>query len=171
MEAPVASFRCAANHDAARARQTRGGDHKQIEALRRCGRSNMRMSRLHCAFWRIFLEANPLYDWYVQAMRFMRQSVPGQPNPMKRWCGLKHKSFRCVFSNRVNASRGSKLGGAWTTAHLHDQRRLGDGIPRRLTKTKNGAGGFVISQGKRCPFYRRRQHGSRCGRYQRFRLC
>jgi alanine racemase len=29
---------------------------------------------------------------------------------------------------------------------------FGDGIPRRLTKSKNGAGGFVISQGKRCPY-------------------
>lgn len=60
----------------------------------------------------IFLESNPLYDLVRPGYAlYGGNPVPGQPNPMKPVvCGLKHKSFKCVFSNRVNASAKIKAG-------------------------------------------------------------
>jgi len=60
----------------------------------------MRMSGLHAHSGGIFLEANPLYD-LVRPGYALYGAIRCQGSESdEAVCGLKHKSFRCVFSNR-----------------------------------------------------------------------
>ena len=125
---------------------------ERFEAMRTIKYAHVPASIAHSGG--IFLEANPLYDLVRPGYAlYGGNPVPGQPNPMKPVVRLEAQ----VIQVRI-LEPGERVGEdqSWVA---RGPRRIctisagfGDGIPRRLTKTKNGAGGFVISQGKRCPF-------------------
>ncbi|HUI22013.1 MAG TPA: alanine racemase [Methylocella sp.] len=102
----------------------------------------------------IFLEANPLYDLVRPGYAlYGGNPTPGRPNPMKPVMRLESQ----VIQVRI-LEPGERVGEdqSWVA---RGPRRIstisagfGDGIPQRLTKNKIGAGGFVISQGRRCPY-------------------
>jgi len=102
----------------------------------------------------IFLEADPLYDLVRPGYAlYGGNPVPGRPNPMKPVVRLESQ----VIQVRI-LEPGERVGEdqSWVA---RGPRRIstisagfGDGIPQSLTKNKNGAGGFVLSQGRRCPY-------------------
>lgn len=102
----------------------------------------------------IFLEENPLYDLVRPGYAlYGGNPVPGRPNPMKPVVRLEAQ----VIQVRI-LEPGERVGEdqSWVA---RGPRRIStisagfaDGIAQSLTRTKNGAGGYVLSQGKRCPY-------------------
>ncbi len=125
---------------------------ERFEAMRTLKYAHVPASIAHSGA--IFLEANPLYDLVRPGYAlYGGNPVPGRPNPMKPVVRLESQ----VLQVRI-LEPGERVGEdqSWVA---RGPRRIstisagfGDGIPQNLTKAKNGAGGFVIAQGKRCPY-------------------
>jgi alanine racemase len=102
----------------------------------------------------IFLEANPLYDVIRPGYAlYGGNPVPGRPNPMKPVIRLESQVIQVRIlepGERVGEDQGWVARGPRRISTI--SAGLADGIPRSLTKTKTGSGGFVISQGNRCPY-------------------
>lgn len=136
-----------AKHAALIARQI-----ERFEAMRTFKYAHVPASVAHSGA--IFLEANPLYDLVRPGYAlYGGNPAPGRPNPMKPVVRLESQ----VIQVRI-LEPGERVGEdqSWVA---RGPRRIctisagfADGIPQSLTRTKNGAGGFVISQGKRCPY-------------------
>jgi alanine racemase len=125
---------------------------ERFEAMRKTKYSEVPASIAHSGA--IFLEANPLYDLVRPGYAlYGGNPVPGRPNPMKPVVRLESQ----VIQVRI-LEPGERVGEdqSWVA---RGPRRIStisagfaDGIPASLTRTKTGAGGVVISQGKRCPY-------------------
>jgi alanine racemase len=125
---------------------------ERFEAMRKTKYSQVQASIAHSGA--IFLEANPLYDLVRPGYAlYGGNPVPGRPNPMKPVVQLESQ----VIQVRI-LEPGERVGEdqSWVA---RGPRRIctisagfADGIPQSLTRTKTGAGGAVISQGKRCPY-------------------
>ncbi|HTV34098.1 MAG TPA: alanine racemase [Methylocella sp.] len=102
----------------------------------------------------IFLEANPLYELVRPGYAlYGGNPVPGRQNPMKPVVRLNAQ----VIQVRI-LEPGEKVGEDQRWAARGPRRictisaGFADGLPQRLTQTQNGAGGYVLSQGQRCPY-------------------
>ncbi|WP_036257307.1 alanine racemase [Methylocapsa aurea] len=102
----------------------------------------------------IFLEANPLYDVVRPGYAlYGGNPAPGRPNPMKPVIRLESQVIQVRIlepGERVGDDQGWAARGPRRISTI--SAGTADGIPQSLTKTKNGAGGVAIVQGKRCPY-------------------
>ncbi len=127
---------------------------KQIEKFEtmRTKMPNVRASIAHSGA--IFLEANPLFDLVRPGYAlYGGNPVPGRPNPMKPVVRLESQVVQVRIlepGERVGEDQGWIARGPRRISTINAG--FADGIPRSLTKTKNGAGGFAIVQGQRCPY-------------------
>ena len=125
---------------------------ERFEAMRKSKYPEVQASIAHSGA--IFLEANPLYDLVRPGYAlYGGNPVPGRSNPMKPVVRLESQ----VIQVRI-LEPGERVGEdqSWVA---RGPRRIctisagfADGIPQSLTRTKTGAGGVVISQGKKCPY-------------------
>jgi alanine racemase len=125
---------------------------ERFEAMRKSKYPEVPASIAHSGA--IFLEANPLYDLVRPGYAlYGGNPVPGRPNPMKPVVRLESQ----VIQVRI-LEPGERVGEDQTWVARGPRRistisaGFADGIPQGLTRTKTGAGGAVISQGKRCPY-------------------
>jgi alanine racemase len=125
---------------------------ERFEAMRLAKYPNVPASIAHSGA--IFLEANPLYDLVRPGYAlYGGNPVPGRPNPMKPVVRLESQ----VIQVRI-LEPGERVGEDQSWAARGPRRistisaGFGDGLAQSLTQTKNGAGGAVISQGRRCPY-------------------
>jgi alanine racemase len=125
---------------------------ERFEAMRKSKYPEVQASIAHSGA--IFLEANPLYDLVRPGYAlYGGNPVPGRPNPMKPVVRLESQ----VIQVRI-LEPGERVGEDQTWVARGPRRictisaGFADGIPQSLTRTKTGAGGVVISQGKRCPY-------------------
>jgi alanine racemase len=127
---------------------------KQIEKfeIMRAKLPNARASIAHSGA--IFLEANPLYDVVRPGYAlYGGNPVPGRPNPMKPVVRLESQVIQVRIlepGERVGEDQGWIARGPRRISTINAG--FADGIPQNLTRTKNGAGGVAIVQGKRCPY-------------------
>lgn len=125
---------------------------ERFEAMRKSKYPQVPASIAHSGA--IFLEANPLYDLVRPGYAlYGGNPTPGRPNPMKPVVRLESQ----VIQVRI-LEPGERVGEdqAWVA---RGPRRIctisagfADGVPQSLTRTKTGAVGAAISQGKRCPY-------------------
>jgi alanine racemase len=125
---------------------------ERFEAMRKSKYPHVPASVAHSGA--IFLETNPLYDIVRPGYAlYGGNPVPGRPNPMKPVVRLESQ----VIQVRI-LEPGERVGEdqSWVA---RGPRRIctistgfADGVPQGLTRTKTGAGGFVVSQGKKCPY-------------------
>ena len=136
-----------AKHEAVIAKQI-----EKFEAMRTVKYPHVPASIAHSGA--IFLEANPLYDLVRPGYAlYGGNPVPGRPNPMKPVVRLESQVIQVRIlepGERVSEDQNWVARGPRRISTI--SAGFADGIPQSLTKTKNGAGGFVISQGKRCPY-------------------
>lgn len=125
---------------------------EKFETMRMAKYPNVPASVAHSGA--IFLEANPLYDLVRPGYAlYGGNPVPGRPNPMKPVIRLEAQVIQVRIlepGERVGEDQGWTARGPRRISTI--SAGLADGIPASLTKTKNGAGGYVLSQGKRCPY-------------------
>lgn len=102
----------------------------------------------------IFLEANPLFDVVRPGYAlYGGNPVPGRPNPMKPVIRLESQVVQVRIlepGERVGEDLGWVARGPRRISTI--SAGFADGVPQSLTRTKNGAGGVAIVQGKRCPY-------------------
>lgn len=102
----------------------------------------------------IFLEANPLYELVRPGYAlYGGNPVPGRPNPMKPVVRLEAQIIQVRIlepGERVGEDQGWVARGPRRICTI--SAGFADGLPQSLTQTKNGAGGYVLSQGQRCPY-------------------
>src|SRR5262245_20800251 len=125
---------------------------ERFEAMRKSKYPEVQASIAHSGA--IFLEANPLYDLVRPGYAlYGGNPTPGRPNPMKPVVRLESQIIQVrilepgerVGENQSWVARGPRRICTISTG-------LADGIPQDLTRTKTGAGGFVMSHGKKCPY-------------------
>jgi alanine racemase len=125
---------------------------ERFEAMRTIKYAHVPASIAHSGA--IFLEANSLYDLVRPGYAlYGGNPVPGRPNPMKPVVRLESQVIQVRIlepGERVGEDQSWVARGPRRISTI--SAGLADGIPQSLTRTKNGAGGFVISQGKRCPY-------------------
>jgi len=125
---------------------------ERFEAMRKGKYPQVQASVAHSGA--IFLETNPLFDLVRPGYAiYGGNPVPGRPNPMKPVVRLESQVIQVRIlepGERVGEDQGWVARGPRRICTI--SAGFADGIPQGLTRTKTGAGGAVISQGKRCPY-------------------
>jgi alanine racemase len=136
-----------AEHAAVIARQI-----ERFEAMRKDKYPDVPASIAHSGA--IFLETNPLYEVVRPGYAlYGGNPVPGRPNPMKPVVRLESQVIQVRIlepGERVGENQSWVARGPRRISMI--SAGIADGIPHNLTRTTTGAGGFVISQGKKCPY-------------------
>jgi alanine racemase len=125
---------------------------ERFEAMRKDKYSHVPASIAHSGA--IFLETNPLYEVVRPGYAlYGGNPVPGRPNPMKPVVRLESQVIQVRIlepGERVGENQSWVARGPRRISMI--SAGIADGIPHNLTRTTTGAGGFVISQGKKCPY-------------------